>query len=95
MGQQSGLQEHLFYAFRLDDRVPVDHLLRKIDAALDLTSLCHALAPFYGHTGWPSIDPELMIRMLLVGYCYGCGAHVVVQRLAIVTLATPTPPAPS
>jgi transposase len=71
MGQQTGLQEQLFYEFRLDDWVPVDHLLRKIDAVLDLSDLRHALAPFYSHTGRPSIDPELMIRMLLVGYCYG------------------------
>jgi transposase len=71
MGQQTGLQERLFYEFRLDDWVPVDHLLRKIDGILDLSGLRHALAPFYSHTGRPSIDPELMIRMLLVGYCYG------------------------
>ena len=71
MGQQSGLQERLFYEFRLDDWVPVDHLLRKIDAVLDLSGLRRELAPFYSHTGRPSIDPELMIRMLLVGYCYG------------------------
>ena len=71
MGQQSGLQERLFYEFRLEDWVPVDHLLRKIDAVLDLSGLRHDLAPFYSHTGRPSIDPELMIRMLLVGYCYG------------------------
>jgi transposase len=71
MGQQTGLQERLFYEFRLDDWVPVDHLLRKIDAVLDLSGLRRELAPFYSHTGRPSIDPELMIRMLLVGYCYG------------------------
>ena len=71
MGQQSGLQEQLFYQFRLDDWVPADHLLRKIDAVLDLSSLRRALAPFYSHTGRPSVDPELMIRMLLIGYCYG------------------------
>lgn len=71
MGQRTGLQEQLFYEFRLDDWVPVDHLLRKIDAVLDLSGLRHELAPFYSHTGRPSVDPELMIRMLLVGYCYG------------------------
>jgi transposase len=71
MGQQSGRQEHLFCEFRLDDWVPADHLLRKIDAVLDLSSLRHKLAPFYSRTGRPSVDPELMIRMLLVGYCYG------------------------
>ena len=51
--------------------VPVDHLLRRIDAVLDLSGLRHQLAPFYSHTGRPSVDPELMIRILLVGYCYG------------------------
>ena len=65
MGQQSGLQERLFYEFRLDYWVPVDHLLRKIDAALDFSSLRHELVTFYSHTRRPSIDPELMIRMLL------------------------------
>ena len=71
MGQQTGLQERLFYEFRLEDWVAVDHLLRKIDAVLDLSGLRRELAPFYSHTGRPSVDPELMIRMLLVGYCYG------------------------
>jgi hypothetical protein len=71
MGQQTGLQERLFYEFRLEDWVPVDHLLRKIDAVLDLGGPRRELAPFYSHTGRPSVDPELMIRMLLVGYCYG------------------------
>jgi transposase len=71
MGQQPGLQEQLFYEFRLEDWVPVDHLLRKIDAVLDLGGLRRELAPFYSHTGRPSVDPELMVRMLLVGYCYG------------------------
>jgi hypothetical protein len=71
MGQQSGLQEQLFYEFRLEDWVPVDHLLRKIDAVLDLGGLRREMAPFYSHTGRPSVDPELMVRMLLVGYCYG------------------------
>ena len=71
MGQQTGLQERLFYEFRLEDWVPVDHLLRKIDAVLNLSGLRRELSPFYSHTGWPSVDPELMIRTPLVGYCYG------------------------
>ena len=71
MGERSGLQGRFFYRFDLDERVPVDHLLRKIDAVLDLSKLRSQLAPHYSHTGRPSIDPELMIRMLLVGYCYG------------------------
>jgi len=71
MGHQTGLQEQLFYEFRLGEWVPADHLLRKIDAALELSSLHRELSPFYSHTGRPSVDPELMVRMLLVGYCYG------------------------
>jgi transposase len=71
MGQQTGLQERLFDEFRLDDWVPADHLLRKIDSVLDLRGLRHQLGPFYSHTGRSSVDPELMVRMLLVGYCYG------------------------
>jgi hypothetical protein len=51
--------------------VPADHLLRGIDTFLDLSALRQQLAPFYSHTGRPSIDPELMIRMLIVGYCFG------------------------
>src|SRR5262252_8047356 len=70
MGERSG-QERLFYEIRLDEWVPVDHLLRRIDAVLGLSGLRHQLAPFYSHTGRPSVDPELMMRMLLVGYCYG------------------------
>ena len=70
MGEQLGRQERLFYAFCLEDRVPSDHLLRRIDAVLDLCWLRDALAPYYSHTGCPSVDPELMIRMLLIGYCY-------------------------
>ena len=71
MGQQGGTQDKLFYSFNLDDHVPQDHLLRGIDAVLDLGDLRRHLAPFYSHTGRPSIDPELMIRMLIVGYCFG------------------------
>ncbi len=70
MGEQLGLQDRLFYEFCLDDVVPNDHLLRKIDAVLDISWLRGELAPFYSHTGRPSVCPELMIRMLIVGYCY-------------------------
>ena len=69
LGEQVGLQDRLFYEFNLEDRVPADHFLRKIDAVLDLSWLRKELSPFYSHTGRPSIDPELMIRMLLIGYC--------------------------
>ena len=71
MGQHSGNQERLFYSFHLDDHVPKNHLLRDIDRFLDLSELRQHLSPFYSHTGRPSIDPELMIRMLIVGYCFG------------------------
>src|SRR6202046_3676270 len=64
------MQESLFYQFRLDDHVPGDHMLRLIDRFLDLGGLRRYLASFYSPLGRPSIDPELMIRMLLVGYCF-------------------------
>lgn len=71
MGQQSGQQDELFYSFSLESHVPADHLLRGIDRCLDLSELRQQLAPYYSHTGRPSIDPELMVRMLLVGYSFG------------------------
>jgi len=71
MGMQGGEQERLFYSFNLDDHVPRDHLLRGVDRFLDLGELREHLASFYSHTGRPSIDPELMIRMLVIGYCFG------------------------
>jgi transposase len=71
MGPQTGAQDRLFYSFNLDAFVPRDHLLRGIDRGLDLSDLRDHLAPFYSHTGRPSIDPELMIRMLIIGYCFG------------------------
>ena len=60
-----------FYDFCLDDHVPADHQLRGIDRHLDLDGIRAALKPFYSSTGRPSVDPELMIRMLLIGYCLG------------------------
>jgi transposase len=71
MGQHSGNQDRLFYAFNLDDHVPPEHLLRGIDRFLDLNDLRQHLTPFYSHTGRPSVDPELMIRMLIIGYSFG------------------------
>src|SRR5204863_130772 len=62
MGRLKGEQAQLFYQFELDDAVPEDHLVRKIDAALDLSWLRGELAPHYSSMGRPSIDPELMIR---------------------------------
>ena len=57
--------------FSLDAHVPADHLLRSIDRFVDLSEVRRELAPFYSSMGRPSIDPELMIRMLIVGYCFG------------------------
>ena len=71
MGRKNTGQEHLFYSFNLEDHVPQDHLLRGIDQCLDLSELRQHLAGYYSHTGRPSIDPELMIRMLIIGYSYG------------------------
>lgn len=71
MGHLPGGQEHQFYAFNLESVVPEKHLLRSIDRCLNLADLRDHLAEYYSHTGRPSIDPELMIRMLVVGYCYG------------------------
>ena len=71
MGRGPGGQKQLFYSFNLDDHVPTDHLLRGIDRCLDLSELRQQLAPFYSHTGRPSVDPELMVRMLLIGYSFG------------------------
>ena len=70
MGEAVGRQDRLFYEFDLEDEVPADHLLRRIDAVLDLSWLRAELQPHYSHLGCPSICPELMVRMLLVGYCF-------------------------
>ena len=70
MGDRLVRQDRLFYEICLEDKVPPDHLVRRIDAVLDLSWLRAELAPYYSHTGCPSVDPELMIRMLLLGYCY-------------------------
>lgn len=61
----------LFYRFNLERHVPPDHLLRQIDAVLDLSAIRCVLVPYYASGGRPSIDPELMIRMLLIGYAFG------------------------
>lgn len=71
MGPKQEAQSSLFYDFSREDHVPQDHLLRSIDCFVDLSSLRHHLSPFYSHTGRPSVDPELLIRMLIVGYCLG------------------------
>src|SRR5215510_7651779 len=73
MGRQRRDQGRLFYEFRLEDRIPENHLLRRINVfvAVALADLHKDLEPHYSEIGRPSVDPELMIRMLIVGYCYG------------------------
>lgn len=70
MGRREGGQVQFLYAFDLNKVVPPDHLVRQIDGVLDLSWVHKELAPYYSHTGRPSIDPVLMIRMLLVGYVF-------------------------
>jgi transposase len=70
MGRLTAGQAQFFYAFHLNEVVPADHVVRRIDAVLDLGWIHKELAPFYSNTGRPSIDPELMMRMLLVGYVF-------------------------
>src|SRR4030081_1418204 len=71
MGERRVAQEHLFYEFSLERHVPETHLLRAIDRFVDLGGVRAHLAPFFREVGRPSIDPELLIRMLIVGYCCG------------------------
>ncbi len=71
MGERTVMQEALFYSFRIEDHVPADNLLRSIDRFVDLEGIREHVRPYYSDTGRPSIDPELMIRMLIVGYCMG------------------------
>src|ERR1700681_3444689 len=71
MGERTVVQGALFYEFSLEQHVPADHLLRSIDRFVDLSSIREHLRPFYSEIGRPSIDPELLIRMLIVGYCFG------------------------
>jgi transposase len=71
MGERTVMQEALFYSFSLEQHVPVDIMLRSINRFIDLSDVRHHLEPFYSATGRPSVDPELMIRLLVVGYCFG------------------------
>src|SRR6516165_10725193 len=70
MGRRKSEQGHLFYAFDLEAAVPDDHQVRRIAAVLDLSWVRVELAPHYSNTGRPSVDPELMIRMLILGYVF-------------------------
>ena len=87
MGRVKSDQGQLFYEFHLGDAVPEDHLVRKIDAALDLSWLRSELAPHYSSMGRPSIDPELMIRLLVVGYVFAIRSERLICREVQVNLA--------
>lgn len=71
MGERRVAQDALFYEFSLERHVPVDHWVRSIHRFVDLSDIRAHLRPFYSEMGRPSVDPELMIRMLLIGYCFG------------------------
>ena len=90
MGRQSGDQASLFYEFRLDDRIPKNHLLRGINAFVTaaLADVHAQLDPYYSEIGRPSVDPELMIRMLIIGYCYGLRS----ERNLVVEIEPAEPP---
>ncbi len=71
MGERQVDQGGLFYEFSLERHVPEEHMLRSIDRFVDLSGVRRHLSAFYSTTGRPSVDPELLIRMLIIGYCYG------------------------
>jgi transposase len=87
MGRLKSDQGQLFYEFQLGEAVPEDHLVRKIDTALDLSWLRSELAPHYSSLGRPSIDPELMILMLVVGYVFAIRSERLICREVQVNLA--------
>jgi transposase len=80
MGRLKSDQGQLFYEFQLGDAVPEDHLARKINGALDLSWLRSELGPHYSSIGRPSIDPELMIRMLVVGHVFAIRSERLICR---------------
>lgn len=71
MGERATVQNELFYEFSLERHMPVRHLLRAIDCFVDLSGSRRHQAPYYSAIGRPSIKPELLICMLIVGYCFG------------------------
>src|SRR6201984_1027215 len=87
MGRLSHDQEQFFYSFRLDEAVPEDHAVREIAAVLDLSWAHSELASYYPEIGRPSIDPVLMIRMLIVGYVFGIRSERGLCREGQVNLA--------
>src|SRR5205807_8037620 len=89
MGRLNHDQGQLFYSFSLEEVVPDDHLVRKLAAVLDLSWVHAELAPHYPNNGRPSIDPELMIRMLIVGYVFAIRSERALCRDVQVNLAYP------
>jgi len=87
MGRSSQDQGQLFYSFNLEEVVPDDHLVRAIACVLDLSWIRAALAPHYSHTGRPSIDPVLMIRMLIIGYVFAIRSERALCREVQLNLA--------
>lgn len=87
MGRLTQDQAQLFYSFNLEEAVPEDHLVREIAAVLDLSWVYDALAPHYPAMGRPSIDPVLMIRMLIVGYVFAIRSERALCREVQVNLA--------
>ena len=87
MGRRTEDQGQLFYSFKLDAAVPDDHLVRRISAVLDLSWVHNELAPHYSPIGRPSIDPVLMIRMLVLGYVFAIRSERALCREVQVNLA--------
>ena len=87
MGRLSHDQEQFFYSFRLDEAVPNDHPVREVAAVLDLSWVHSELAPYYPRLGRPSIDPVLMIRMLIIGYVFAIRSERALCRDVRVNLA--------
>jgi transposase len=75
MGQQCRSESLFYYYFRIEDHVPENHLLRSIDRYVSLDFVRDKLKPFYSDTGRPSIDPERLLRILLIGYLYGAASE--------------------
>ena len=87
MGRRTHDQEQFFYSFRLDEAVPDDHPVREVAAVLDLSWVHSELAPYYPRLGRPSIDPVLMIRMLIIGYVFAIRSERALCRDVRVNLA--------
>src|SRR3954452_20962978 len=87
MGRLNRDQEQLFYSFCLEEAVPDDHSVRAIAAVLDLSWVHGELEPYYSRLGRPSIDPALMIRMMIIGYVFAIRSERALCREVQVNLA--------